>query len=60
MESDPEPLKQIRERKQERQDHAIELQRRLHGLNNSSRHYNERLDGVRKKIEETKAVILNL
>jgi hypothetical protein len=58
MDTEPHLLKQIREQKQERQDYVMELQKRLHGLNNASQTYNEKFSDVRSTIDKAKSVII--
>lgn len=60
IETEPEIFKTIRERKQERQEYVVELQRRLNTLNNASGTYNDKFDDVRLTIDRTKSIIDSL
>lgn len=58
FETESEYLKNIREQKKERQGYVVDLQHRLHGLNNVSRTYNDKFVEVQQSIDKAKKVNL--
>ncbi|KAI6235067.1 Laminin alpha [Aphelenchoides besseyi] len=57
---DSELLQQARSRKEERQNYAVDLQKRLNALNNSTRIYEEEIENVRKNVNRAKEIMDSL